>query len=79
MLGDDLKLLADRAYPDLPDEWITQVAFNVRQAKPKAVDEAVRLTLEMESYMQPTPPNRIAATLPDDYESDVVGAASTQP
>ena len=73
VFGDDLKLLADRAYSDLPDEarerfalnqYLTQldnvqVAFGVRQAKPKTVDEAVRLTLEMESYLQPARPNRI--------------------
>ena len=92
MFGDDLTLFANQAYPDLPDEArkrfvlnqylsqldTVQVAFGVRQAKPKAVDEPLCLTLEMESCMQLTRPNKIAATLPDDYESDVVGAASTQ-
>ena len=92
VFGDDLKLLVDRAYSDLPDEarerfalnqYLTQldnvqVAFGARQAKPKTVDEAVRLTLEMESYLQPARPNRITPTVPSDHDSDVVGAASTQ-
>ena len=90
--GDDLKLLADRAYPDLPDkarerfalnQYLTQldntqVAFGVRQAKPKVVDEAVRLTLEMESYLQPTRPSRTSPTLAGDHDSNVIGAASSQ-
>ena len=89
---DDLKLLADQTYPDLPDEaregftlkqYLTQldnaqVAFCVRQAKPKVVDEVVRLTLEMESYLQLTRPSRTSPTLTGDYGSDVIGAASSQ-
>ena len=90
VFGDDLKLLTDRAYPDLPDEareWFTlnqhltqldnaQVVFGVRQAKPKVVDEAVRLTLEMEPYLQPTRPSRTLPTLAGNYNSDLIGAAS---
>ena len=55
-----------------------QVAFGVRQAKLKVVDEVVRLTLEMESYLQPTRPSRTSPTLTSDYDSDVIGAASSQ-
>ena len=87
MFGDDLTLLADRAYSDLPDKarkWFTfnqhltqldnaQVAFGVRQSNPKVVDEAVRLTLEMESYLQPTRSSRTSPTLAGDYDSDVIG------
>ena len=90
MFGDDLKLLTDWAYPDLPDkarEWFAlnqyltqldnaQVAFGVRQAKPKVVDEAVRLTLEMEPYLQPTRPSRTSPTLANDYNSDLISAAT---
>ena len=64
--GEDLRQLADKAYPDLQEEvrerfahnqYLArldkpQVAFSVRQAKPETVDEAVKLTLEMESYLQ---------------------------
>lgn len=88
---DDLKLLTDRAYLDLPDrarerftlnQYLSQldnekVAFE--QVKLKAVDEAVHLTLEMESYIQLTSPKKIAATLPAYCESDVTSATSTQP
>ena len=52
--GDDLELLADRAYMDLPT---------------KPVDEAVHFTLKMESYIQPTRPNKIAVTLSSRYSS----------
>ena len=80
MFGDDLKLLADRAYPDLPDkarERFLSLLYKVQVAKQKAVDEAVCLTLVMRSYMQPNRPNKVPATLPDDYKSDVISAAST--
>jgi len=62
-----LRILADRAYPDLPEEarerfalnqYLAQldnpqVAFSVKQTKPKTVDDAVRSTLEMESFLKP--------------------------
>ena len=54
-----------------------QVAFGVKQAKQNAVDEAVCLILVMGSYMQRNRPNKVPATLPDDYKSDVISAAST--
>ena len=58
-------MLADKGYPDLEDkakEQIalnhflgqiehTQVAFSVKQKRPKTLDEAVSATLEMESYL----------------------------
>jgi len=63
-LGEDLRVLADKAYPDLQEEarerlslnryleQLTdpQVAFGVRQGTPKTVNEAVTATLRMESY-----------------------------
>ena len=62
--AEDLKILADRAFPDLQEEAkehlaLThylgqlenpQVAFGVKQRRPKTVDEAVTVTLELESY-----------------------------
>ena len=62
--GDDLRVLADRAYPDLQEDarerlslnryldQLTdpQIAFGVRQTSPGSVDEAVTATLRMESY-----------------------------
>ena len=66
VFGEELKRLADKAYPDLQEEarerlalnqYLSrlddpQLAFSVRQHKPKNVDEAVRITIEMESYLQ---------------------------
>ena len=66
-LGDELKVLADKAYPDLDDKaherlalnsFLTQitnpqVAFSVWQKCPETVDDVVAATLEMESYLGP--------------------------
>eukprot|EP00731_Ephydatia_muelleri_P028964 Em0020g608a len=63
--ADILKGLADKAYPDLEEaarERLAlnqflgeldkpQVAFGVRQGRPKGLDEAVSLTIELESYI----------------------------
>ena len=57
--------LADKAYPDLEEaarerlalnQFLSeldkpQVAFGVRQGRPKSLDEAVSLTIELESYI----------------------------
>lgn len=65
--ADDLRSLADRAYPDLADEArerLTinsylgqlpqpQISFSVRQKQPSTLDDAVSATLEMESYLLP--------------------------
>ena len=65
--GDNLKLLVDRAYPDLDEKARDQlalnhylgqladpqIAFSVKQKRPKTLDEAVSSTLEMESYQVP--------------------------
>ena len=62
--GDDLRSLADKAYPELQEEarerlslnryldMITdlQIAFAVKQRSPRTVEEAVTATLRMESY-----------------------------
>ena len=64
-MADDLRTLADRAYPTLQDEARerlsinaylqqlshAQVVFSVKQKQPKTLDEAVAATLEMESYL----------------------------
>ena len=68
-LADDLRSLADKAYPDLQVEAREclalqrylqqleqpQVAFGVKQTRPKTVDDAVAATLEMESYAATRP------------------------
>ena len=65
--GDDLRNLADKAYPDLQEEARErlsintyldqlpqpQLSFAVRQKQPATLDEAVAATLEMESYLAP--------------------------
>eukprot|EP00731_Ephydatia_muelleri_P023001 Em0015g584a len=62
---ESLRTLVDKAYPDLEDNakeqlalnhFVSQiencqVAFSVRQKRPKTVDEAVSATLEMEAYI----------------------------
>jgi len=64
-----LKLLADKAFPELEDkarEYLAltqftgqvdnpQVAFSVRQKRPTTLIEAVSATIEMESYLKPKP------------------------
>ena len=64
--AEDLKRLVERAYPELPDNAREQIAlanylgqldqpqlsFSVKQRRPKSVDEAVRTTLEMASYLR---------------------------
>ena len=63
-LADNIRLLADKAFPDLDekareqlslDRYLTlldkpDVALGVRQRHPKSVDEAVSCTLEIELY-----------------------------
>ena len=67
--ADAVKLLCDKAYPDLEEkarECLAlnhylgqidnpQIAFSVRQRQPKTLVEAVSGTIEMESYLQPKP------------------------
>ena len=92
--GEELKLLADKAYPDLQDEARERLAlnqylarlddpqlgFSVRQSKPKSVDEAIRVTLEMESYMQASKsatPVQISQVQLEDNEAPATVAAAT--
>ena len=65
-LADNMRLLADKAFPDLDDRareqlsldrYLTlldkpEIALAVRQRRPRSVDEAVSCTLEIESYMR---------------------------
>ena len=71
-LADSLRLLADKAFPDLEDRakeqlsldrYLTlldkpELALAVKQKRPKDIDEAVSYTLEIESYMMTTSPSR---------------------
>ena len=63
--GEDLRILVDKAYPTLDDDarqqlalqrYLSQlqdeqVAFGVKQRKPKTIEAAVAATLELESYL----------------------------
>jgi len=76
--ADDLRTLADRPYPTLQEEarerlsinaYLSQlpqlpIAFSVRQKQPATLDEAVAVTLEMESYLQLSRPSDINVCLP---------------
>ena len=61
-------MLADKAFPQLQSDAKEQlalnhylrqltdhhIAFNVRQKRPQTLDEAVSITLELESYLVPS-------------------------
>eukprot|EP00731_Ephydatia_muelleri_P023718 Em0015g1301a len=63
--GDALRVLADKAYPDLEEkarerlalnQFLSQIedshlSFSVRQTRPKTVEAAVTTTIEMETYL----------------------------
>ena len=81
--GEDMKMLATKAFPDLNEaaterlavsnylgQLDPQIAFSVRQRKPKTITEAVTATLEMESYRL-APSNSINAPQPSSEPSFV--------
>ena len=86
-----MKLLCDKAYPDLEEkarECLTlnhylgqidnpQIAFSVRQRQPKTLMEAVSGTIEMESYLQPKP-SRIAQVELEPATESVIAAIQHQ-
>eukprot|EP00731_Ephydatia_muelleri_P026815 Em0018g915a len=73
--GDALRVLVDKAYPHFEDaareclavnQFLSQihnqqVAFGVKQKRPKNVEEAVAVTIELESYLGNTRPTPVAA------------------
>ena len=90
-----MRLLTDKAYPDLQEEAKEQlaltrylgqlnnqqVAFSVKQKRPKTLDEAVTATLEMESYLVPSSGIREISQvdmgeLPDVSDEDLTVAAT---
>ena len=90
--GDALRVLADKAYSDLEDNarerlalnqflaQITnpQIAFGVKQKRPKTVEEAVVTTIELESYLGSTGERlHFNSTFPQpDSEQAAVGSAT---
>ena len=87
--ADDLKALADKGYPTLQDEAREQlainmflqqlappqVAFGVKQKRPRTLDDAVAATLEMESYVSP-PPFGVSSTQPEEVACSPVSEVS---
>ena len=78
--AEDLRLLADKAFPELSEDarerlalssYLAQldnpqVAVGVRQQRPKSIVDAVRATLEMESYLVPAEVKRVAQVASED-------------
>ena len=87
--ADELRVLADRAFPDLDEkarerlalnQYLSQldnpqVAFNVKQKRPDKLVDAVSTTLEMESYLLPRS-HKVASV--DMLESQVVAAVQSK-
>ena len=83
--AEDLKFLAEKGFPELQEEATEllavnaylqqlnhpQVAFSVRQRRPKSVDEAVSATLEMESYVSTRTAGLSVASVGRDSADDV--------
>ena len=90
VFGEDLKILADKAYADLPvearerfalNQYLTQldnpqVAFSVKQTKPSTVDDAVRSTLEMESFLKPSGAASVSPLSVESEGTETVAATS---
>ena len=88
-IADDLRVLADKAYPELEAEARerlalhqylalidnTQVAFSVKQKRPKDLEEAVSATLEMESYLIPSSRTGKVSQVSLEDDGDTVVAA----
>ena len=53
------------------------MSFGVRQKQPKTVDEAVQHTLELESYLRPSRPGKVAQVSAED-DSETIAAASSR-
>ena len=76
-LADTLRILADKAFPDLQDQAKEQLSLDrylasldkpelalaVKQKCPRNIDEAVVYTLEMESYMRTTSSTHSASVI----------------
>ena len=79
--GEDLRVLVDKAYPMLEDDvrqqlalqrYLSQlcndqVAFGVKQIKPKTIEAAVGATLELESYLVQHSSSSTVAPVQVDY------------
>lgn len=82
--ADDLKMLADKGFPDLSEEAKEQlalqtylqqleqpqIAFGVKQRRPKTLDEAVTATMEMEIYLPASSRVPVAMCEPEDESTE---------
>jgi len=88
--GDAVRILADKAYPELAEnarerlalnQFLDQienpqVAFSVKQKRPRNVEEAAAAVIELESYLGTTgKPSRVSVVSPQEQEPDTVPAA----
>ena len=88
--GEDVRILAEKAYPGLQPEAqealalnhylaqldSAQVAFGVSQKKPATVEDAVQITLELESYLLLSKPGRVGQVGQEDVGQEDVGMAA---
>ena len=82
-----MRILAEKAYPGLQPEAqealalnhylaqldSAQVAFGVRQKKPATVEDALQITLELESYLLLSKPGRVGQVGQEDVGQEDVG------
>ena len=87
--ADDLKMLADKGFPDLSEEAKEQLAlqtylqqleqpqitFGVKQRRPKTLDEAVTATIEMETYLPASSRVPVAMCEPEDESTELATIA----
>ena len=86
--AEDLLNIADKAYtwPSLRSQYLSQltnpqISFAVKQKRPKTLDEAVAATLEMESFVPPTPKGLVApvgAEIDETQIPTIAGVAQKQ-
>eukprot|EP00731_Ephydatia_muelleri_P025168 Em0017g251a len=92
--GDAVRVLADKAYPELAEnarerlalnqflEQIenSQVAFSVKQKRPRNVEEAAAAVIELESYLRSTgKPSRVNAVSSQEQESETHHTVPAEP
>eukprot|EP00731_Ephydatia_muelleri_P039166 Em1164g1a len=92
--GDAVRVLADKAYPELAEnarerlalnqflEQIenSQVAFSVKQKRPRNVEEAAAAVIELESYLRSTgKPSRVNAVSSQEQEPETHHTVPAEP
>ena len=89
-LAEDLRMLADKAYPEMEDKarerlaliaYLAQLenphlAFGVKQTNPESLDAAVSSTLELESYLSPKMSAAVSSVGVEPIEKDSASIGS---